>query len=320
MKKALLFCFGLLLLAAAQLRAAPANVNFTSERGTPFNLRFDGRAMTRGGARQVQLNQIAPGVHWVDFVIPVGYGRSVNYRTRVFLDSGLETSYVLLTRPGFAPELRKVAAIPLRGGYPVGPPRGGQGGYQGSNDDYYDDGDVHRSQPTDPGTGNSGTGYPRDNDNSSSYPNGTPNNGSYPSGSGNNSYPNGNGNGSYPNGNYPNGNNYPNSGAYPGGNPGYNRALSPQDVDGLVAAMHRQSFDKDRLPMARLALSETAIQAQDLARLMKELSFEDSRMELAKYGAARVTDRQNLYRISEGFSFSGSAREFQEYLAQQPQR
>ncbi|UOQ66108.1 hypothetical protein [Hymenobacter volaticus] len=146
MKKALLFCLSLVLLAAAQLQAAPANVNFTSERGVPFNLRFDGRALTQGGARQVHINRIAPGVHWAEFAIPVGYGRSINYRTRVFLDPGLETSYVLLTRPGFAPELRKVAAVPMRGGYgpgyggyPGNGPRGNQGGYQNQNDEYDQD-------------------------------------------------------------------------------------------------------------------------------------------------------------------------------------
>ncbi len=51
---------------------------------------------------------------------------------------------------------------------------------------------------------------------------------------------------------------------------------------------------------------------------MKELSFEDSRLELAKYGSARVADRQNLYRLNEGFTFAASASRLQEYLAQQP--
>lgn len=293
MKKALLFCFGLLLLVAAQLQAAPANVNFTSERGTPFNLRFDGRALTRGGASQVRIDRIAPGVHWVDFAIPVGYGRSINYRTRVFLDSGLETSYVLLTRPGFAPELRKVAAVPLRG-YRQ-PPRGGRGGYPNNNDDYYyEDGDVHRNQPVEPGNGT---------DNRSNYPSG--NNGGYPNNNGGN-YPNGNG--GYNNGN---GNEYPSN------NPSYSRIMAAQDVDGLIAAMQRQSFDKDRMPMARQALSETAIRAEDLTRLMKVLSFESSKLELAKYGSERVADRQNLYRLNDGFTFSASARELQDYLAQQ---
>ncbi|MBC8085261.1 MAG: DUF4476 domain-containing protein [Hymenobacter sp.] len=282
MKKALLLCFGLLLLAAAHLQAAPANVNFRSERGIPFNLRFDGRPLTRGGARQVHINRIAPGIHWAEFSIPAPYGRFINYRTRVFLDPGLETSYVLLTRPGFAPELRKVAAVPLRGGYGgySGGPRGGQGGYQHDDDTYYDDGDTHAAPPPNPNNGGS-------------YPNG---------GYGNDSGYSGGNNG---------------GGDYPGGGVSYNRTMSPQDVEGLVATLHRQSFDKDRLPTARQALGETSLRAEDLTRLMRELSFEESRLELAKYGSARVTDRQNLYRLNEGFTFSNSARELQEYLAQE---
>lgn len=286
MKKALLFCLSLVLLAAAQLQAAPANVNFTSERGVPFNLRFDGRALTRGGARQVHIDRIAPGVHWAEFAIPVGYGRSINYRTRVFLDPGLETSYVLLTRPGFAPELRKVAAVPMRGGYGpgYGGPSGNQGGYQDQNNGYEQDG-YGNQPPANPGNGG--------------YGNGGYNNG------GNGGYSNGNGN---------------NGGGYGGGSASYNRTMSPQDVDGLVNALHRQSFDKDRMPIAQQALSESSIRAEDLARLMKELSFEDSKLELAKYGSGRVTDRQNLYRLNDAFTFSGSASKLQEFLAQQQQQ
>lgn len=264
MKKALLFCLSLLLLMAAHLQAAPANMNITSERGVPFNLRFDGRALTRGGARQVHLNRIAPGVHWAEFLIPVGYGRSISYRTRVFLDPGLETSFVLLTRPGRSPELRKVAAVPVRGGYGSGGyGNGGYGNTQGHDDDEEEDED----EPY--------------------YGNNQP-----PVGS-------------------------PNGGGYPGSSVSYNRVMSPAEAESLVAAVHRQSFDKDKLPMARLALSETGLRAEDLTRLMKELSFEDSKMELAKYGSSRVVDRQNLYRLNEGFTFSHSASELQEYLQQQ---
>jgi hypothetical protein len=304
MKKALLFCLSLLLLTAAHLQAAPANMNITSERGVPFNLRFDGRTLTRGGARQVHLNRVAPGVHWAEFMIPVGYGRSVSYRTRVFLDPGLETSFVLLTRPGRGPELRKVAAVPLRGGYG----NGGNGGYgNGGYDGYGYSGAQGNKQQ--------GIGEDYDDDAYGNQP--AP---GQPGGYGNNGYPNGGSSNGYPNGNgYPSGGNN-GGGYYPGSSVSYNRVMAPQDVDALAAAVHRQSFDKDKLPMARLALSETGLRSEDLTRLMKELSFEDSRMELAKYGSNRVVDRQNLYRLNEGFTFSHSATELQEYLAQQAPR
>ncbi|UYZ62179.1 DUF4476 domain-containing protein [Hymenobacter weizhouensis] len=124
MKKALLFCVSLCLLLSNALQAAPAVVNFSSERGIPFYLSIDGYPLTPGGTRQVRLDRLRPGLHWAEFVIPVSYGRNINYRTKIFLDPGLETSYVLLTRNGFPPELRKISAMPIqRGGY-YGGPRG----------------------------------------------------------------------------------------------------------------------------------------------------------------------------------------------------
>jgi len=114
MKKTLLLYVGLLLLFAAQVaRAAPANATFIAERGVVFQLIFDGRALTQAGTQQVRLDRIAPGYHQAEFFIPTRYGRSINYRTRVFLDEGLESTFVLVTRSGYPPVLRKVSALPI---------------------------------------------------------------------------------------------------------------------------------------------------------------------------------------------------------------
>lgn len=273
MKKALLLCFGLLLLAAAHVQAAPANVNFASERGVPFNLRFDGRIMTRGGARQVHLNRVAPGLHWADFQIPVGYGRFINYRTRVFLDPGLETNFVLLTRPGRGPELRKVSAVPVRGGcgpgYGYGGPDGGgyyggePGGYQGSGNDDYDDADEPYYGNNQPPVG--------------------PNNGG----------------------------GYGNGGFYPGGGVSYNRAMSPQDVQNLAQALDAKSFDSGKLTVAKEALGHSYINAADLKGLVEKMSFESSKVELAKFAHPRVADPQNFYQVYDAFTFDSSVRDVQ---------
>ncbi|MCB2380188.1 DUF4476 domain-containing protein [Hymenobacter sp. BT635] len=271
MKKALLLCFGLLVLLAADLKAAPANVNFASERGIPFHLVFDGRALTRGGAREVHIDRLVPGYHWAEFVIPTTYGRPITYRTRVFLDPGLETSYVLVTRQGYPPTLRKVAAVPLRG------PRGGR---YGGPDPRYDD------------RGGRNDGYYDD----SSYGNSNGNNGG--------------GNGGYSNGDY---NNYPpNGGQYPGGATSSYRQLRGQDVDALVNTVKSKSFDSSRLSVAKQALEQSVIQADDLTRLLNTLDFENSRVELAKFAYPHVADQQNFYRVYESFQFESSVREVQE--------
>jgi hypothetical protein len=252
MKKALLLSLSLLLLLSTKLLAGPVIVNFVSERGVPFHLVFDGQPLTRGGVRQVSIDRLAPGFHWAEFRIPTPYGRAVHYRTRVFLDPGLETSYVLIARSGFAPALRKVAAVPL--GLGRGP---GRRGYP--DDVIYDD--TYRepsAPPVDP------------------Y-------GTYPPGPGT-------------------------------GYPSPYQLMSPRDVDALAQALAARPFDSDKLLIAREALSETGIRADDLRLLLNQFTADRDKLELAKYAYPAVADRQNFYRVYDTFRFSSSTRELQEFV------
>jgi hypothetical protein len=275
MKKTLLICVGLLLLVLSGLQAAPANATFYSERGVPFQLVFDGRVLTRGGANQIALDRLAPGYHLAEFIIPTGYGRSINYRTKVFLDGGLESNFVLLTRNGFPPALRKVSAVPIRrGGYPID----GVGG----------------SYPN--------GGY------STPYPSGAPNEPAYPAPRP--PYPN-----SAPN--YPHGSGYPSGPSYPNSYPGNGvttYVMTPQDVNSLLQSVQRQSFDDNKLPILREALRESAIESEDLKRILSTLTYDRNRVELAKYAYPRIADPQRFYLVYEAFDFQTSAQELQRFV------
>lgn len=289
MKKLLLsLAFLLVLLLSAEgVRAAPAVVNFSSERGVAFQLIFDGRPLTQPGARAVRIDRLTPGFHWAEFLIPVGYGRVVAYRTRVLLDPGLEATYVLLARPGYGLQLRKVAEAPIRRGYAVGepapyPPGGAYGQYP--NDDY---------------------GYRRD---GNAYP---PNGGNQPT----DSYP-------APAAPYPA---PPNNSApqYPNNTDGYHvtryRALTAAEVTGLAESMQRTASDETRLSLARQAINQTSIQTADLVRLLQTLSMEGSRLTLAKHAYPYVADPQNFSRVYDVFDFEASIQELQRLTgSQQP--
>lgn len=175
MKKALLLVLAGLLAAAAPALAhppAPANVNFSSERGVPFGLVLDGRPLTRGVARQVHVDRLVPGQHWADFTVPMAYGGAVRFRTRVWLEPGLETTFVLIARPGRPLDLRQVDAVALCGpGHGYGshgygynnysPSNYGGNGYgnssNGDDDDDDDDSDYGQSQGNN--ASNGGAGY-----------------------------------------------------------------------------------------------------------------------------------------------------------------
>ena len=335
MNKSLLFALAGLLLAAAPALAHPpaaANVNFTSERGVPFGLMLDGQPLTRGVARQVHVAQVRPGEHWADFTVPMAYGGAVRFRSRVWLRPGLETSFVLLARPGRPLDLREVSEVDLCG------PAGYPGGYgYGAGNGHYNAPQPYNS-PTPYGQGSYGaSGYPSGgandddpDDNATDYPNGS--NGNTPNGGNNGGYGNYPGNGSNSNGTYPNsaGNNgYPSNGGnahgypgnggnngypggiYPGAAPSGYRLMAAPEVSGLVQAMQQRPFEASKLSTAKEVLGHSRIQADDLKRVLRGLGFEDSRVELAKFAYAHVADPQNFYRVYEAFDFDSSVQEVQ---------
>ncbi|RZK24270.1 MAG: DUF4476 domain-containing protein [Hymenobacter sp.] len=289
----------------------PANANFASERGLAFGLRLDGQPLTRPLARQVHVDRLAPGQHWADFSLPSPYGPPLRFRTAVWLEPGRETSYVLMLRPGFGPQLRQVAAVPVVGpayglvpGYPGGyPPRapgvpngGGPGGYYGG-------------QPTTPGNA------PYGNPNNGPY--GDPSNGPTGGYDGDGTAPAPDQNGSYPSPDGPSNAPYPNNsgGYYPGPTTGgMLYPLPPAEVQDLTQALRNRTLDAERLPLVKQALAQGLVRADELTQLLNTMAFDQSRIELAKYGYGHLSDPQNFYRVYDTLRYPSSIREVQQAL------
>ncbi|MGY3088374.1 hypothetical protein ACVWYF_001407 [Hymenobacter sp. UYAg731] len=332
MKKALLLALAGLFAAVAPAMAhppVPANVNFSSERGVPFGLVLDGRPLTRGLARQVHVDQLMPGQHWADFSLPTAYGGAVRFRSRVWLEPGLETTFVLVTRPGWPITLQQVNAVALyapgyggRGYYNngggrynsptgYGPAPYGQGGSQGGygNNDPYNGGN---------------TGYDNDDYNNAPAPNagpsyGTPNtpNGGY----GNNpNTPNGGNYGNNPNN--PNGgyNNGPTPGNYPGTATSSYRILAPQDVDALLKTVQGRIAEVSKLSAAKEGLAQRSLRADDLSRLLRSINSEACRIDLATFAFSHVSDPENFDRVYDAFETESGAKAVEQAVNSASQR
>lgn len=121
MKTVLSLVLVCLLATGAVLAGRPAaNIHLHSERGVPFAVLLDGQPLSRGLVRQARAEWLAPGMHYVDFSVPTGRGRAVRLQSRVWLEPGLETSFVLIARPGRPLALQPVGAVAIyRPGYGV---------------------------------------------------------------------------------------------------------------------------------------------------------------------------------------------------------
>jgi hypothetical protein len=256
----------LLLLAGASPTYADAPlaiVNFSVERGLPFSLAIDGQPLTRLVA-QVHLDTLAPGQHQValDLAPTTGRGRRTQHvQATVWLEEGLETSFVLTQRPGFGWQLRQVSSAALPGyGYADQP-----GTYAQPMPEA-----AYNAPPTAPT-------YP---------PAPAP---AYPTGPG------------YPSGAapaYPAGPAYPGVGAYPPIN---------SDVAGLVQALKQCAFDDKRLPLFYQAISRSYVRADDLALMVRTMTYSDSQRQVAEFGYGHLSDPQNFHRVLAALTFSTDA-------------
>ncbi|MFD1467513.1 DUF4476 domain-containing protein [Hymenobacter caeli] len=107
---------GLLAAAALPGRAQPVGpptaVNFASERGVPFGLVLDGQLLAAPVVRQMHLDYLAPGQHQAEFSLPTPAGLQ-RFQASVWLEPGLETSFLLVQRPGRPFQLRQVSRGPV---------------------------------------------------------------------------------------------------------------------------------------------------------------------------------------------------------------
>lgn len=95
------------------------------------------------------------------------------------------------------------------------------------------------------------------------------------------------------------------------------KPMTAQAYSSLLANIKRQGFDDSKVKMAKLAFKNNALSTKQISEILKLISFEQSRLDLAKEGYANCLDKENYLNISEVFSFSSSTDELTEFLGNQ---
>ena len=91
--------------------------------------------------------------------------------------------------------------------------------------------------------------------------------------------------------------------------------LDRHDVDRLIETMKGRDFESTRLTIAREAVRSGSILAEDLRRVLLQLEYESSRLELAKFAYDSVCDKERFYYIYDVFQFDSNVRELEEYTS-----
>lgn len=80
------------------------------------------------------------------------------------------------------------------------------------------------------------------------------------------------------------------------------------NVDRLVDQMNCEAFDGRKVQLAKNALRQNSLYAYDLQFILEQLTFDDSKIELAAFGYTRVCNTEDYYLVFDAFSFQSSIR------------
>lgn len=88
------------------------------------------------------------------------------------------------------------------------------------------------------------------------------------------------------------------------------------DVDFVSAqqSINSKSFESDKLTIAKQVLGSNCMTCEQIKWVMTTFSFEDSKLDFAKYAYGYVYDPGNFYKVNDAFSFSSSIDELNNYI------
>lgn len=123
----------------------------------------------------------------------------------------------------------------------------------------------------------------------------------------------------YNNNNTYNNNNQANSGTYNNRNSANygnncNMPMNNMDFEDAKRSISASNFDETRLSTAKQIISSNCMNTNQIAALLKLFSFEESKLDFAKYAYTYCLDRNNYYKVGNAFTFESSKTELTNYV------
>ena len=95
----------------------------------------------------------------------------------------------------------------------------------------------------------------------------------------------------------------------------YYGGLSYQQFQSMKETLRRENFENTRLGLATQMFDRNSFRADQVKELLQLFSFENYKLDLAKYAYRNTVDRNNYYLIYDVFNFSNSRQELANFIS-----
>ena len=98
---------------------------------------------------------------------------------------------------------------------------------------------------------------------------------------------------------------------------GYNNAISAREFDQVKESIRKEWLETNRLTSAKFIIDNNNFTSQQVKEMMQLFTFENNKLEIAKYAYRKTVDKQNYYIVNDVFAFSSSKDELARFIRNQ---
>jgi hypothetical protein len=91
--------------------------------------------------------------------------------------------------------------------------------------------------------------------------------------------------------------------------------MTPGDFEAAKGTISSKSFDDSKLTISKQIIATNCLLSSQVRELMQLFSFEDSKLELAKYAYGYTYDIGNYFKVNDAFTFESSIDELNTYIS-----
>ena len=103
--------------------------------------------------------------------------------------------------------------------------------------------------------------------------------------------------------------------------PGYNgpvgcpTPMSHDDYESAKSSISQKDFENTKLDMAKQIAGSNCLLAEQVKGIMKLFTFENSKLDFAKFAYTHTYDKGNYFKVNDAFEFDSSSQELNSYVS-----
>ena len=96
----------------------------------------------------------------------------------------------------------------------------------------------------------------------------------------------------------------------------YSQAMTNNDFAQAKESLRREWFENTRLETAKQVIDRNYFTSQQIKEMVLLFTFENNRLDIAKYAYGKTVDKGNYFMLNEAFTFNNNKEALKEYIRQ----